>query len=228
MSALPEEPPDKSLETTAITIRDKATAIKIVDQASYDIAAAEFNAACHLEKQIKDYHAPLKQKAHEAHKAICDAEKEMLTPVVQAKQSLSRAIGAWDEEQERIRLAEQRRLEAEAQARADEEALEAALDAEQHGADAEEIEAVLSNSQPLTRISAAPTYQKSVSTRENWSAQVVSLAQLVKAAAQNPAYLAYLQPNEATLNALARAQKSLFQIPGCKAVKQTNAIRGRK
>jgi hypothetical protein len=228
MSAVLEEPQTQVLESTAISIREKATAIKIVDQATYDLAAAEFNAACHLEKQITDHYAPLKQKAHEAHKAICSAEKEMLNPVLQAKQSLSRAIGSWDSEQERIRREQQRRLEAQASAQAEEEALEAAIDAEQNGADAEEIEAVLSNSLPITKVAAAPTYQKSVPTRENWSAQVFSLAQLVKAAAQNPAYLCYLQANETALNGAARSQKNLFSIPGCKAVKQTIATRGRK
>jgi hypothetical protein len=152
----------------------------------------------------------------------------MLNPVLQAKQSLSRAIGAWDEEQERLRREEQRRLEAEARARAEQETLEAAVDAEQNGADAEEIEAVLSGSQAVTKISAAPTYSKSVPTRESWGAQVFSLSALVKAAAQNPAYLAYLQANEPALNAAARHQKTLFAIPGCRAVKQTIATRGRK
>jgi len=227
-TVLDEAPQEQTLEITAISIRDKATSIKIVDQSSYDAAAAEFNAACHLEKQITEHYAPLKQKAHEAHKAICSAEKEMLNPVLQAKQSLSRAIGAWDEEQERIRREVQRRLEADALARAEEEALESAIDAERNGADAEEIEAVLSGSQPITKIAAAPTYTKSVPTRENWSAQVFSLSALVKAAAENPAYLCFLRANQTALDAAARSQKNLFSIPGCKAVKQTVATRGRK
>lgn len=228
MSALPEEPQTDVLQTAAISIRDKTTTIKIVDQTTYDQAAAEFNAACHLEKQITDHYAPLKQKAHEAHKAICSAEKEMLNPVLQAKQSLSMAIGAWDTEQERIRIAEQRRLEEEARQRAEEEQLSSAVDAEQNGADSEEIETLLSSPAPVQRVTAALPYNKTVSTRENWSAQVLSLSQLVKAAAQNPAYLGYLQANETALNAAARAQKNLFNVPGCKATTQRTATRGRR
>lgn len=219
---------DDALEQTALSVRDEVVVLKIVDQATYDIAADKFLAAAHIEKQIKEHHAPLKKKAHEAHKAICDAETKLLKPVIEAKTFLSRIIGEWDTEQERIRLTEQRRLEERARQIAEEEAIQSAIDAEQNGADAEEIEAVLSSSAPIQRVTAAPTYSKSISTRENWSAQVVSLRDLVKAAAANPAYLCYLQANESALNAAARSQKNLFSVPGCKATHQRAAIRGRQ
>jgi hypothetical protein len=225
MSAVLEE---RDLENSAVAVRDEVIVLKIIDQATYDLAADKFRAAADIEKQIKDHHAPLKKKAHETHKAICDAETKLLKPVVEAKSFLSRIIGEWDAEQERVRLLEQRRLEEQARQLAEEEALASAIDAEQNGADAEEIEAVLSSSAPVQKVTAAPTYNKSVSTRENWNAQVVSLRELVKAAAANPAYLCYLQANETALNAAARAQKSIFAVPGCKAVFQRNAIRGRQ
>jgi hypothetical protein len=226
MSAVLEQP-EVQFEQTGLSIRDEAQAIQIVDQQSYDLAAEKFRAAAAIEKQIVEYHAPLKQKAHEAHKAICSAENSLLLPVRAAKQTLSRSIGAWDAEQDRIRREEQRRLEAAAQRIAEEEALLNAVDAEQSGADAEEIEAVLSTPAPIQKVVAAPTYQKSVPTREVWSAEVVSLHALVKAAAANPAYLCYLQANESALGAAARSQKNVFSIPGCKAVVQRTAIRGR-
>ena len=227
MSTVLDAPTERQFEQTGITVRDESLTIQIVDQRTYDIAAEKFTAAAALEKQIKDYHAPLKQKAHEAHKAICTAESTLLQPVLQAKQSLSRLIGDWDAEQQRIQLAEQRRLEEEARKRAEEAAIQAAVEAEQSGADAEEIEAVLSSPAPVQKVQAAPTYQKAIPTRENWSAQVVSLRELVKAAAANPAYLCYLQANESALNAAARAQKNVFSVPGCKAVVQRIATRGR-
>jgi hypothetical protein len=227
MSAILEVEPAQEFEQTAMTVRDEAARIIIKDQPSYDVAAEKFQAVAALEQQITSHYKPMKEAAHRAHKAVCDAEKEILSPVQEAKRILSKGIGEWDAEQERVRLAEQRRLEAEAQARADEEALAAAVDAEQYGADADEIEAVLSAPAPMPRIQAAPTYQKSIPTRENWSAQVVSLAALVKAAAANPAYLCYLQANDSALNAAARSQKNLFSVPGCKAVVQRIATRGR-
>jgi hypothetical protein len=225
MSAVVEE--KNEFEQSALSVRDEANAIAIVDQQTYDAAAAKFNGVCALEKEITGHYAPMKEAAHKAHKAVCDAEKQILAPVQEAKRILSRSIGAWDEEQDRLRREEQRRLELEAKKRADDEALSNAIDAEQSGADAEEIEAVLSSPTPIQKVSAAPTYQKQVPTRESWSAEVVSLRELVKAAAANPAYLCYLQANETALNAAARAQKSVLNVPGCKAVVQRIATRGR-
>ncbi len=219
-----------ALEQTAISVRDRAFTTEIVDQTSYNLAAMEFRAACDLEKKIKDYHSPLKQKAHETHRAICTAENELLAPVVEAKQTLSRLIGTWDAEQERVRQEEQRRLEEEARKRADEEALQSAVDAELAGADEEEVEAVLTTPGPITKVQAAPTYQKAagVSTREVWSAEIVNIATLIKAAAENPSLAVYLTPNMPALNGTARAQKSMFRVPGVRATcERIAAGRGR-
>lgn len=218
---------EAQFEQSALSVRDEAKAIQILDQNTYDAAAAKFNGVSELEREIVEHYRPMKDAAHKAHKAVCDAEKSILVPVQEAKRLLSRAIGDWDAEQERVRMEEQRRLEAEAQRRADEEKLAAAVDAEQSGADTEEVEAVLSSPVPMPKVQAAPTYNKSVPTRESWSAEVVSLLSLVKAAAANPAYLCYLQANESALNAAARAQKNVFSVPGCKAVVQRIATRGR-
>lgn len=218
---------ETQFEQSALSVRDEAKAIQIIDQDTYDAAAAKFNGVSELEREIVDHYKPMKEAAHRAHKAVCDAEKSILVPVQEAKRLLSRQIGAWDEGQERLRREEQRRLEAEALKRAEEEALQSAIDAEQHGADAEEVEMVLSSPAPMPKVQAAPTYSKSVPTREIWSAEVVSLLTLVKAAAANPAYLCYLQANESALNAAARAQKNVFSVPGCKAVVQRIATRGK-
>jgi hypothetical protein len=219
--------PSTEFEQSALSVRDEAKTLVILDQQTYDAAAAKFNGVCALEKEITRHYAPMKEAAHKAHKAVCDAERQILAPVQDAKRILSRMIGAWDDEQEQIRREEQRRLEAEAKRRSDEDALAAAIDAEQSGADAEEIEAVLSSPAPIQKVAAAPTYNKQVPTRESWSAEVVSLLTLVKAAAANPAYLCYLQANETALNGAARAQKNVFSVPGCKAVVQRIATRGR-
>lgn len=220
MSAvLQEVQPEEQFEQSALSIRDEARSIHIKDQETYNTAAVKFNAVSALEREITGHYAPMKQKAHEAHKAICEAEKTMLGPVQEAKRILSRSIGAWDAEQERKRQEEQRRLEAEARRIAEEEALAAAVEVEQAGASPEEVEAVLSTPAPIMRPTAAPTYERAstVSTREMWSAELVSLQALVKAAAANPAYLPYLQANQTALNATARAQKAAFSVPGVKA-----------
>lgn len=229
MTAILEQE-DQVLEQTAITVRDEAARILIKDQASYDLAAEKFRSVSALEKQIKDYHKPLKDKAHAAHKAICDAENGMLKPVTEAKRILSQSIGAWDDEQERIRIAEQRRLEEEARKRAEEEAISSAIEVEAEGGDAEEIEMILSTPAPTSRVLAPPTYSRSVATSKRWSAEAegseyAALLKLVKAAAENPAgYLSCLLPNTTEINRRAQAQKEAFCVPGYRARSTNNAV----
>jgi hypothetical protein len=226
MSAAIETPVQESetpeFEQSALSVRDEAMLIVITDQPSYDAAAAKFTAVTALEKEIAGHYAPLKQKAHESHKAICDAEKTMLGPVQDAKRILSRAIGAFDEEQERKRREEQRKLEAEARKREEEERIAAAVEVEQMGASEEEVEAVLSTPAPAMKIQAPPTYQRAaaIATREVWSAELTDFPALVKAATENPAYLIYLEANTTQLNSTARSQKSAMRVPGVKAVSE--------
>lgn len=105
------EPQEQQFEQTALSVRDAAKAIKIVDQASYDVAAEKFKGVAQLEKEIIAHHKPMKEAAHKAHRTVCDKEKELLEPVQEAKRALSRKIGGWDTEQQRIQRDEQRRLE---------------------------------------------------------------------------------------------------------------------
>lgn len=227
--AVMEVEPQEQFEQSALSVRDEAIALQIVDQQSYDVAAVKFEAVSALEKQIKEHYGPLKQKAHEAHKAICSAENSMLTPVSQAKQVLSRSIGAWDAEQERLRREEQRRLEEEARKRAEEEAQKLALEAIDHGASEEEVDSIVkeATTAPLPVAHAAPTYQRAAGmfTRETWRAELVSLPSLIKAAAENPAaFQQYLTVNMSAANAAARNQKSAFKVPGLIAKSDRGAI----
>lgn len=219
MPVMEAQKEEQQFEQSALSVRDEAKAIQIIDQPTYDTAAAKFEAVAALEKQIVDHYAPMKQKAHEAHKAICTAEKSMLGPVSEAKQILSRSIGAWDQEQERIRREAQRKLEDEARKRAEQEAERLALDAIENGASEEEIDSIVEEvkTAPLPAVHAAPTYVRasSINTRETWHAELISLPELVKAAAENPAaFQQYLMVNLPAANAAARNQKSAFKVPG--------------
>lgn len=233
MSAVLEvEAVNSGFEESAALIKREAQALAIINQATYDVAAEKFKAAADLERQIVDHYKPLKEKAHAAHKAICDAEKTMLTPVQAAKREFSRAIGAWDAEQERIRREEQRKAEEEARRRATEEAEKLALDAIDHGATEEEINSIVEEAvtAPLPAVHVAPTYTRAagVVTRETWHAELISLPLLIKAAAENPAAFGqYLTVNMSAANAAARSQKSAFRVPGLIAKSDRAAAKGR-
>jgi len=207
-------------------VRERAAAIQIVDQTSYDFAVSEFKAATGLEKRIKEYHEPMKRAAFNAHRAICDREADSLRDVQAAKNYYSRAIGGWDAEQRRKEEEERRRLEAEERQRQEEEALAEAAAVEAEGATEAEVMAVLEAPRAMPKVAPAPSYERASGLRTvtSYSAELVSLETLVKAAAANPkAYLAYLLPNTTVVNALARAQKEVFSVPGFKLKKTTTA-----
>lgn len=231
MSAVLEQ---TDFEQNVGLVSQESAAIQIVDQLSYDVAAEKFRGASALEKEIVEHYRPLKDKAYQSHRAICEAEKKMLGPVQEAKTRYSRMIGDWDREQERLRLEEERRLEAEAKKRADEEAEKLALDAIEQGASEEEIDSIIEEAKvtPTPIVHASPTYKKAsgVFTRETWQAiadpkDSDPLLTLIKAAALNPpAFKQYLSINMTAANQAARNQKSAFRVPGLIAKSDRGAV----
>ncbi len=105
----------------ALTWPERAKSIAIRDQESYDLAANMKMDLAALRKKIVEEFAPMKEAAHKAHKAITTKENEYLAPIEQAEKLLVGTLKAWTAEQERLRIAEQRRMEAEARAREEED-----------------------------------------------------------------------------------------------------------
>jgi hypothetical protein len=56
-----------------------------------------------------------------------------------------------------------------------------------------------------------------------YSAELTSLAVLVKAAAADARLLPFLQANMTAVNAAARSQKEMFNVPGFRLKKETKA-----
>ena len=53
--------------------------------------------------QVTSFFKPMKDSAYQAHKAICDREKAMLTPLKNAEKTVKKAMGDYFAEQERKR-----------------------------------------------------------------------------------------------------------------------------
>lgn len=65
------------------------------------------------EKKVKEWFAPLKETAHQAHKAICDKEKEQLNRATEIRQIIAPKLQAYDrEEQRKIELAKAKEIDA--------------------------------------------------------------------------------------------------------------------
>ena len=213
-------PDEKELEQTALSWPAKAQAIAITNQVSYDDAAEFIVRIVGLRKQVIEHHAPVKLATHKAHKEAVAAEKKLLDPLRQAETIIKRAISDWDAQQERIRMEEQRKLEA-AQRKADDDArLALAQEAEENGATEETVDEILETPVVVPAIVAAPTYQRTsgISTTKRWRAEVVDIKALCRAIGDGKAPSNLVLPNMTALNGLARALKESFNTPGCKAV----------
>lgn len=242
MTTLPAPPSDTatvSMETPdfkqdALAFREQAQSVVITDQASYDLAAEGFAATCALEKIIVEHYKPMKASAFETHKRIVAAEKSVLDPVLEAKNTFSRAIGAFEAAKRAEEETERRRLEIEAEQSLQNETLDEAAFLESLGASPEEVDAVLEAPRAVPKVQVQPTFTRSglVSGKTYYSAELKTpngLEELVKAAAANfAAYGGYLLANLPAACAVARAQKEVFQLPGFKLKKDTKAAgRGR-
>ena len=54
--------------------------------------------------QVTTFFKPMKDSAYQAHKAVCDREKSMLTPLRNAEKTVKQVMSAYIAEQERKRL----------------------------------------------------------------------------------------------------------------------------
>ncbi len=115
-------PYNTALQREANDYVELAKAIEITTQGEY-AKAGEWRAGLRaLDKKMEAHYKPLKQKQDEAKKAILDAEKADRSPVAEASRILNPKLVAWEDEQERLRRVEQRRLQEIERKRAEKEA----------------------------------------------------------------------------------------------------------
>lgn len=208
----------------------RALQILIVDQATYDQATALRRGGEALADSILEWFKPLKKKAFEAHKALCVAETEQLTPLVSSVALLKRCMATWELEQECLRRAEEVRLTTLARQEQEELLLQVAVEAESLGAAQEDVDAILREVPAPLAVTAPPTYQQAsgYAQRETWRPEVYDLMALVKAVAQGSVPLAAVEANMTVLGAQARSLRSIFNWPGCRAVPETTSVRTRR
>ena len=206
-------------ESESITALDRAKAVQIIDQPSYDAAAEMISAVTELQRKIEDHYREPIQKAYQAHKALKAAEKRLTTPLMEAKGLLGRMIAQWDVEQEKVRLEKERIAREAARKREEEERLAMAAEAEEEGATEETVQEILETPMAVTEavVSQPKTYQpkKNISTRQNWKWMVIDKKAIP---------LEYMMPNEKMINGVVRSMGANTNIPGIKAFPETSTI----
>ena len=139
IALMPDETKLADQEGKALAI---AKSLVIADDAGL-VAADQFSVKlAALEKMIKSDFKESKEAAHAAHKAITAQESAHLAKVQEPRAIVNGKIHKYRDEQEAARQAEEKRLQAIENERAEKAALQAALDAEKAG-NKEEAEAIL-------------------------------------------------------------------------------------
>jgi len=209
------------VERTALTWPEKARAVVVKDQESYNYAANTLIEIARMEKKIKEHHEPIKTAAFNAHKVAVATEKRFLDPLNEAKIIIKRAIGTWEIEQEKIRADTERKANEETRRLEEEERLRLAVEAEKQGQPEAIVEKIIDTPKPIPITTVAPTFRRvdGVSTRETWHAEVIDIKVLCQAVIDGKAPIESVQANMALLNSMARTNKASLSIPGVRAVK---------
>jgi hypothetical protein len=201
------------VETKALSIVDQAKAVKVTDSQTYLSAGVFWKQIGEMISEVKDTFDPICDAAHRAHKAATTKRAKYLEPLETAYKSVKRLMSDYDAEQERIRKAEEARLQAIAQKEEEERCLQEAILAEQSG-NKEEAEAIIE-----TPVQAAPVVvPKSVPKmaggpvyRTIWKFRIKNAALIPKE---------YLIPDDIKIGGVVRAMKSATSIPGIEAYEE--------
>lgn len=202
---------------------DLADHLEISDQPSVEMAAGHLQAIADLQREADKIFDPIISKAHQTHKEALAQKKNVTAPLDKAEQIIKSKLSAYTQEQQRIRLAEERRLREEAEREAALEREREIEAAESLGASAEEVQAL--TEAPLVRrpvVVAPPPKQTGFSARETWKAEVTDLDALVKYVASRPELSNLLAANMPAINALARSMRGALRIPGVRVFSESN------
>lgn len=216
--------------------------LHVVTKDQYIEAGERLKQIKSAQKQVVDLFRESKKKASDAHKAICAAEKKLLTPLKSAEDACTYQVKLFLSAERKRKEEEQRRLQLEAEKQAKEEAerlkkereeeqLKMAEMFESQGM-TEEANEVLNTpiqSTPVIVPVVAPRAQDiekidGVHSRKNYKAEVVDLMLLVQEVAAGRQPLALLEPNTKKLNQLAKSLEAELRIPGVRVFNDESIV----
>lgn len=203
----------------AKTWPERARSLQIVDDGTYLLAAETLKGIKSLRAEVDATFDGIISKAHAAHREACSQKKAAEMPLIEAEQVIKRAMGAFDEAQERARREEQRRLEEAERRRIEEDRINLAAHMEREGKafgdDAMVQEAHELIEQPIVTTVAPParTVPKvaGVSMSDVWKHQVINERAVPRE---------YLMVNEKAIGAVVRNTKGQVTIPGVRIWKE--------
>lgn len=122
--------------------------------------------------EVAEFFAPMKKSAHDAHKQVCDREKQMLSPLKNAESILKKNMGAYALKKEEERRAAEDAARCLAQEEADKRlamAIEAEKNGDSNAANAAMLDAEIADSVARTAVVESETLKaKGVSVQKDW------------------------------------------------------------
>lgn len=206
----------------------RAHGMSVLTAVDRDEAAQLGRQIAAADKWFEEFIKPMKQKAKEAHSAICSQENAVRQPFEAAKRYLSQQIGTFDTRVEQERRAEEARLqelarveaEAEAQRLAEEQAIADAIELEAQG-DTKGAAAVLNNPVPPQRVYVPPVIVQrqvpktvGVSSSQMWKFRITDVDKIPRE---------FMVPDEKMIGQIVRASKSKTNIPGIEVYTEDGA-----
>lgn len=210
----------KQVEEKALSIVDQAKAVVIQNNETYLAAGEMWKTIKAMMKEVDDTFNPIIEKAHQSHKEALGQKAKYYKPLDEASRKVKSLMSDWDQEQERIRLAEQKRLEEIARKEEEERQIQAALEAEAAG-EMEEAKAIIEEEvyvPPVVVPKAVPKMSGGPVYREVWSAEVTDIKVLCRAVAEGKASTEFVMGNMPALNKQATSLKQTMNIPGVRAI----------
>ena len=141
-----------------------------------------------------------------AKKEVLDQEKLADAPLAKAEAIIKPRIAQWSAEQEKIRLAEEKRLQEIARKEEEERQIDAAVHAEQSG-NKEEAEQIIEAPVYVPPVVLAKTTPKvaGISLTKQWKYRIVDESKIPRQ---------YMIPNESMIGSIVRNSKGVIIIPG--------------
>jgi hypothetical protein len=166
-------PEIKEVEAGIAPVVAAANSLAITNTGEYFSATEFLKQIAGQKKKVNETLDPMVKAAHSAHKEAVALKATFTTPLENAERTVKGKISSYQQEQDRIRRAEEARLQSEARAKAEEEAMQAALSAPDPGTASEILDAAIEA--PAPRVYVPPTVPavSGVSTRKVWQFEVV-------------------------------------------------------
>lgn len=199
-------------EVSQVEIRAKEMIISTDED--YEKAAEFGRQIKEKAKVVTDFFKPMKDSAYQAHKAVCDREKTMLSPLQNAEKTLKKAMADYHQEKERKRLELEEQMRREAEAERERKLNEAA--ALEEAGKTEEAEAALMDAQVTETVAARATVvmeapkAKGVSSSKDWEIESIDHDKVPV----NFSGVEIRPVDEKAIMRLIRASKGSIQIPG--------------